>query len=218
MKTLLKNAKILKMDDSPLFEGDLLIENNRIKKIDKNITDSADKIIDCEGNVVMPGFVDAHAHGPMTFMRSQGDNKNLSDWLTTEVFPREAKITPSDVYNCMKLAILEYIKGGITSSFEQYYFPLETARAAKDMGFRVSLVGTWNAITSRPNLIEYYKTFNYDENSLINYQIGLHAEYTTSQEEVDMISSVCHELHAPFYCHISETQNEVDANYFLKSV
>ena len=77
--------------------------------------------IDLKGNLLMPGFKNAHAHSAMTFLRSYADDLPLQSWLFDKVFPLEAKLTPDDIYALTKLAILEYLKGGITSAFDMYY-------------------------------------------------------------------------------------------------
>ena len=38
------------------------IENDKIKKIEKNIDVQADKVIDCTGYIIMPGMIDIHCH------------------------------------------------------------------------------------------------------------------------------------------------------------
>ena len=50
-----------------------------------------DREIDACGNVVMPGFKDAHTHSAMTFLRSYADDLPLQEWLYNRVFPMEAK-------------------------------------------------------------------------------------------------------------------------------
>tara|TARA_B110000438_G_scaffold281602_1_gene307920 strand:- start:325 stop:1473 length:1149 start_codon:yes stop_codon:yes gene_type:complete len=40
----------------------ILIDNNKIKKIDSNITDQVDKVIDAENCIATPGFIDSHTH------------------------------------------------------------------------------------------------------------------------------------------------------------
>ena len=37
MRILLKNARIIKMDDTPIFYGDILVNGNRIEKVAENI-------------------------------------------------------------------------------------------------------------------------------------------------------------------------------------
>ncbi|MGO1371663.1 MAG: dihydroorotase [Senegalia sp. (in: firmicutes)] len=60
MDYIIKNAKIV--DKRKTLMGDLWISDGKIKKISNNI-DSVDKeIIDAEGKVVMPSFIDMHVH------------------------------------------------------------------------------------------------------------------------------------------------------------
>ncbi len=139
MKTLLKNARILKMNDEPLINGDIVVENRTIVYIGSNSDKYGpfDLIHDCQGNVLMPGFKNAHSHSAMTFLRSKTDGHSLHDWLFNVVFPREKLLTPSDVYHLSKIAYLEYLTSGITACFDQYYYPLMSGQAAKDIGMRI---------------------------------------------------------------------------------
>ena len=60
-RTLIKNAQIV--NENVVFKGDLLIENNIIKKISENISSSeSTKIIDAHGSFLLPGFIDDQVH------------------------------------------------------------------------------------------------------------------------------------------------------------
>ena len=119
MNIRLYNAQILTMEqDVPVFQGEIWVENNIILSVirtDKalNGSDSAqpsviwDREIDCKGNLLMPGFKDAHTHSAMTFLRSFADDVPLQEWLEHYVFPMEAKITGEDIYHFTKFAIRE---------------------------------------------------------------------------------------------------------------
>ena len=65
--------------------------------------------IDGKGNLIIPGFKDAHTHSAMTFLRSYADDLPLLDWLNKQVFPMEAKLSGDDIYHLSKLAVLEYL-------------------------------------------------------------------------------------------------------------
>ena len=106
VKTLFKNARILSMNDENIVDGDLLVIDTRIAYIGRESDQFApfDKIIDCQGNLLMPGFKNAHAHSAMVFIKNKGDNVTLQDWLFKIVFPREAKLIPRDVYHLNKVA------------------------------------------------------------------------------------------------------------------
>lgn len=209
MKILFTNALILSMKNEEIFKGELLVNGNIIEEIAKKITDrKADKIIDCEGNLLMPGFKNAHAHTAMVFSRSAADDLPLHDWLYDVIFPMENRLQEEDVYHLTKLGILEYIKGGITAAFDMYFNPLEIARASTDMGFREVILATSDK-ESTSLIEERYHSLN-KANSLISYQIGIHAEYTTSLERIKEIAQLVNKLHAKAYLHVGETLDEVN--------
>jgi len=61
MKTLIKNAKMV--NENHIFEGDLLIENERISKIANDISsNNVQKIIDANGKLLIPGVIDDQVH------------------------------------------------------------------------------------------------------------------------------------------------------------
>ena len=213
MKILFKNARILKMDDTPIFMGHLLVENDLIKEISSTPIneEGVDIIKECRGNLLMPGFKNAHAHSAMSFLRSKTDGLKLQDWLFNVVIPREEEFIKDDVYHFAKVAILEYLSGGITACFDQYYTPLETAKAAKEMGFRIVLLGTYN--DSYQKVVDVYHQINDEKDSLVSYCLGIHAEYTLQEHELPMMKKLIDELHSPFFVHIAETEKEVKECY-----
>ena len=82
MLTLFTNARILSMQDDKIIFGELLVKDNRIAFIGEKYTgEKADKVIDCEGNLLMPGFKNAHAHTAMVFLKP-GINKLPSQSTT----------------------------------------------------------------------------------------------------------------------------------------
>ena len=100
------NAKILLTDETQGFriiEGELWVKGNTIcylgdgtdvEKVCKKPEDIIiwEREIDVEGNLLMPGFKNAHTHSAMTFLRSRADDMPLQEWLNQQVFPNEAKL------------------------------------------------------------------------------------------------------------------------------
>ncbi len=215
MRTLLKNARVLKMTGENVFFSNIVVENDRISYIGNDYEKYGpfDIVRDCKGNVLMPGFKNAHTHSAMTFLRSKTDDLKLQDWLFGVVLPREEKLRKNDVYELAKLAFLEYLTSGITACFDQYYSPLETAKAAEEMGMRVVLLGTYNKdFDVVKKLCDIYHQFN-DKDGLVKYCLGVHAEYTLGDGELEKVVEVSHVLKCPFYAHISETEKEVKECY-----
>ena len=208
MITLFKNARILSMKDDQIVTGELVVTDNRISYIgDHYDGQTPDRIIDCEQNLLMPGFKDAHAHTAMVFARSAADDLPLHDWLFKTIFPMEAEFQSNDIYHLTKLGILEYLTSGITAAFDMYFCPPEIIRASEEMGFRSVILATSDKepiSLLRERFLEYNK-----ENSLISYQLGIHAEYTTSPERIKAVADLAKELGAPTFTHVGETEDEV---------
>ena len=143
------NARILPMEtaDGTVIEGELWVKDGRIALVgDPNGRElpAFDREIDCEGNLLLPGFKNAHTHSAMTFLRSFADDKPLYHWLHEDCFPMEAHLTGDDIYDLTKLAVLEYVSGGVTAAFDMYYHVERIAECARDTGFRFTICGAAN--------------------------------------------------------------------------
>ena len=200
------------MIDENIIKGDLVVIDTRIAYIGNDSDQYApfDRIIECHENLLMPGFKNAHAHSAMVFLKNKKTNVNLQDWLFKYVFPREAKLIPSDIYYLNKVAYLEYVRGGITACFDHYFYPLEGAKAAEEFGMRTLLLGTPDpGKVLIENLESIYNTFNNKKDSLVTYTIGFHAEYTADDTLLKETEKAIQKIKCPFYTHISETKKEV---------
>lgn len=71
MKTLIKNVKIV--NEGKIVESDLLIENDIISKIDAGIPEDADRIIDGNGQYLLPGVIDDQVHFREPGLTHKGD-------------------------------------------------------------------------------------------------------------------------------------------------
>lgn len=211
MKLRFYNAKILTMQNSDIIEGELHTDGGKISYIGANNGASGfDREIDLKGNVIIPGFKNAHSHSAMTFLRSYADDLPLDEWLNKQVFPHEAKLTEDAIYVFTQLANMEYLSSGITSSFDMYFKLDSYAKANVDMGFRTVLCGSINDFGGTVEGIEEeYNKFN-SYNPLISYKLGFHAEYTTKRETLEGMALLSQKYKAPIYTHNSETKAEVD--------
>jgi 5-methylthioadenosine/S-adenosylhomocysteine deaminase len=212
MKILFKNARILTLKDNEgIFNGELATFDDKIAYVGtKAPKDIYDRVIDCGGNLLLPGFKNAHTHSAMTFSRSYADDLALHDWLFDKIFPLEAKLQKEDQYYLSKVAILEYLTSGITACFDMYYNPEEMAKASIDMGFRTVLLGTVTKYRESVEEMKHsYLTIN-GQNPLVSYRLGFHAEYTCSEMILTELSKAAHELQCPIYAHNSETASEVE--------
>ena len=197
---------------NPLIAAELWIEGNKIVYAGegKQNAESFDMEYNLEGNLILPGFKNAHTHSPMTFLRSLADDMPLDRWLNEQIFPREAKLMPEDVYHLYKLAVLEYLSGGITAAFDMYFFTAEMGRAAKETGFRAVFCGSVNNIVGSVELLEqeFLTLNNYSDR--VAFHLGFHAEYTSSDSLLRKVAALSQKYQAPVYFHNSESISEVE--------
>lgn len=211
MRIRFYNARILTMENDSLINGELWTCDSKIEYIGdaKSSDKSFDREIDCKGNLLMPGLKNAHTHSAMTFSRSLADEYCLNDWLFKAIFPREAKLNPDLVYWYTKLALADYLAGGITSCFDMYFHRDASAKAAVETGFRYVFCGAANDFGGVDELESQFLKFN-DYDPLVSFKLGFHAEYTTNIDNLKKISALAHKYEAPIYTHISETYEEVE--------
>lgn len=210
------NARLLTMKDGVeiIDDGVLITEGERIsyvgKKEDEPEGGSYFREIDAKGNLIMPGFKNAHTHSGMTFLRSYADDQPLDSWLNETVFPREAKLTDDDIYWGTKLAVMEYLTSGITACFDMYLKPYAIASATEECGFRCVQTGSMNDFSQSLELQEeWYDRLN-KGNPLTSYIFGYHAEYTCSKELLEGLSALAHKYESPVWSHNSETLSETE--------
>lgn len=222
MNTRFYNARILTMEEPiQIIEGELWVCENTIAYVgdgkkaeavcekNSNTQMKWDREIDCQKNLLMPGFKDAHTHSAMTLLRSYADDLPLQDWLNEQVFPVEAKLTPEDIYHLTKLAVLEYLTSGITGVMEMYLEPKAILDAFTECGMRnVQVSGINKFGPSLEELENRYLSLN-GQNELSSFMLGFHAEYTCSKELLEQISAMAHKYKAPVFTHNAETALEV---------
>ncbi|MDO5000994.1 MAG: amidohydrolase [Eubacteriales bacterium] len=166
--------------------------------------------IDLRGDLLMPGFKNAHTHTAMTFLRSCADDMPLDRWLNEQVFPREARLTDEMVYVFSVLGIMEYLTSGVTSSFDMYFHNEAYVRANTDTGFRTVLCASMNDFDSDPTNVEREFLRYNAHNELVSYRLGIHAEYTTSVERIKYMVSLAEKYKAPCFTHLCETRRETE--------
>lgn len=204
------------------FDGhrqiDLLIEGNRIARIAEYIEPSADwQVIDATGKAIIPGLINTHTHAAMTLLRGYGDDLPLMTWLQDYIWPIEDKMTEEDVYIGAKLAMLEMIKTGTTCYLDMYMHPLMGAKAAEEMGLRAMISYTLfdqgnpeRARLDRERSAKYLEQFRSDFSDRVLFNLGPHAIYTVSGEQLQFCHDFCRQHGLKIHLHLSETEGEVE--------
>ncbi len=223
MKLRFFNARILSMEEGmEITMGEVWTEDKRILYAGPSATKQEicrklqrediefNREIDCDGDLLMPGFKNAHTHSGMTALRSYADDLPLNEWLNEQIFPVEARMTPEDIYELSRPAILEYLTSGVTAVFDMYLTPESIARSFEDMGMRCVQVSALNNFSQSLELMEeMYQKLN-QPGSLNSYFLGFHAEYTCSRELLEQVASLAQKYQAPVFTHLAETKAEVE--------
>ena len=65
---LIKNAFIVDGTGEPAYKGAVAVEGERVSAVGGSVTGSAETIIDANGHIVSPGFIDVHDHGDSSLL------------------------------------------------------------------------------------------------------------------------------------------------------
>ncbi|KAJ8634111.1 hypothetical protein MRB53_027447 [Persea americana] len=145
---LLHNAMIVTVDqDKRVFRnGAIVVEGDKIaavgqsREILHDFSASADEILDLQGRVLLPGFINTHVHTSQQLGRGIADDVDLMTWLHERIWPYEANMTEEDSFISTLLCGIELIHSGVTCFAEaggQHVSGM--ARAVKLLGIRACL-------------------------------------------------------------------------------
>lgn len=217
MKILIKNCNLISMNlkepENKIQKNmDILIENEKIIKISKNIKDSAEKVIDGTEKIVMPGLINTHAHVPMSIFRETVDGYITQDWLTQKIWPVEAKLTEEDVYFASMLSYIEMIYSGTTTINDMYFMQNKIVDAALDTGVRLQVTRTLMDTdgSGEKKLIEieeFIKKYK-EKYDTISVNVGIHGLYTNTEEYLQKGLEIAKKYKLPVNMHFCENEQE----------
>ncbi|MGO2303139.1 MAG: amidohydrolase [Providencia sp.] len=216
---MIVDGTVLTMDaqNKIIEQGTVVIDKNKIiavggPELAKQY--QAAKVLDVDGDIVMPGLINTHTHASMTVFRSLADD--VPDRLHRYIFPLESKMVSRDMVRIgANLANAEMVKGGVTTYVDMYYFEDEVAKTVDKIGLRAVLgesviqfpvADAKNAdegITYAVNFINEYK-----DHPRITPAFAPHAPYTNTTEHLQKIAKLSQELDVPVMIHLAETDRE----------
>ena len=217
---VITGGTVITMAGPNVDDGALAIDKGSIVAVGSS-TDIAKRFagietIHARGMAVLPGFVNAHTHVPMTLFRGIADDRDLMDWLQHFIFPAEAKNVDRDFVKWgTRLAAAEMIESGTTTFTDMYYFESDIAAEAKKAGLRGVLGETMIDFPAPDNktwdaAVAYVRDFvkRWRGDRLITPALAPHAPYTVSRAHLEQVRALATELHAPILIHVAETKNE----------
>jgi len=216
---LITRGHILSMD-SALTEyesGFVAVKDGRIVAVgpqEKASDYRAGTVLDVDGDLVLPGFINTHTHASMSLLRSLGDD--VPDRLHKYMFPLEKQFVSREMVRLgAELGNVEMLKGGVTTYADMYYFEDEVAKAVDEIGMRAVLGQTViqypqaDAKTAEEG-IDYAVNFikSYADHPRITPAFAPHAPYTNTTGTLQKISALSEEFGVPVLTHLAESERE----------
>jgi 5-methylthioadenosine/S-adenosylhomocysteine deaminase len=115
-RLLLRGGTVLTMDADlgDLPKGDVLIEGDTIAQVAPQI-DADAEVVDADGRIVIPGFVDTHRHTWEAAIRGCAPNATLGTYFVEILDSYAPLYRPEDVYASNLAGALECVNAGITT-------------------------------------------------------------------------------------------------------
>ena len=133
---LIKNAQLwISADREIVRDGSVLIRDGRIARVGR-FHARAEVVIDADGGLVMPGFIQGHVHLCQTLFRGGAEDLPLLPWLTKYIWSLEAAHDEDSLWASALLACAELIRGGTTAflSMETVHHTNVAFRAVAETG------------------------------------------------------------------------------------
>ncbi|HSM45161.1 MAG TPA: amidohydrolase family protein, partial [Acidimicrobiia bacterium] len=146
-RRLIKGGTIISMDPEmgDLVKGDILIEGDKIVQIAPSIPVEDVEVVDADGKIVIPGFVDTHRHIWEGLLRNIGTDVPLegrTSYITFVLHKLAPAFRPEDAYVGNLVSALGAIDAGVTTLLDWSHIqgsPAHTdavIEALKDSGLR----------------------------------------------------------------------------------
>ncbi|MDB5621447.1 MAG: amidohydrolase, partial [Devosia sp.] len=198
LTTLLVNAWVLTLDAAFTEHkpGWVQVDGTRITALGGGAVPqiAGAEIVDCGGDILMPGMVNTHCHMGMSVFRGLGED--VDDRLYRYILPLERKfVSPEMVRVGSALSALEMIQGGVTTVADMYYFEAEVGRVAARSGLR-AIVGQTLADFEPPDHANWDEGFGlvealldeFSSHPLVTPSIAPHAPYSTGLATMERIA------------------------------
>ena len=218
---IIKNGTGITMDaQNTIFKNGFLgIKGDTISYIGSGDGEEirAEKTIDVDEGLILPGLINGHTHAAMTLFRGLADDLPLMDWLNNYIFPAESRMDADFVFTGTLLACAEMIMSGTTTFCDMYLFEEEVAKAAKRAGMR-SLVGEVLYDFDSPNYGSVENGLRYTESlinkwqndPLVSIAVEPHSLFTCSPDLLSSANDMALRHNVPLIIHLAETLNELD--------
>jgi len=217
---LFKDIKLLDKDFTVKEHQYVVTEGEYIKYAGPQAqAEDGMEVIDGHNRFLMPAFYNTHCHVPMTLLRGYGEGLPLQEWLSSRVFPFEAKYRAQEKYWGAALGACELIRSGCVSISDMYFDLADYGEALYKAGMKANLSNGAvcfddneaykdnNAYRDTQRLLEWLKDHR---DGRIRADASIHSEYCSRKKIAAETAEFAGENGMIIQVHVSETRREVE--------
>ena len=241
---VIENAAILTMDanETIIKNGVIGVKDGVISLLEEQTPDfccRAEKRIDAQGMLALPGFVNTHVHCFQSLLKGLGADKPLIGWLNSSVQPFGVRVTHRQQELAALVACLEALKSGCTTLCEFFYTNQDPeladvcAETMRKTGIRSVLMRTFQDYGEEYNVPDVYvepveKAIEeverlrkkYDSDDMISIWTGPDVTWATTRKGYETILEYCLDRKVRYTMHLNETRedNDMCRRHYGKSI
>jgi putative selenium metabolism protein SsnA len=232
---LINNGTVITLgkNNQVLEHHSIFIRDGRVEKIlpASQATASlppANRVIDANGSVIMPGFINTHMHFYSTLVRGLGKaapSKNFVEVLNNLWWRLDKKLTLADTYYSALIPLIAAIRSGTTTLIDHHSSPFAVrgslnaiAKAVHETGLRASLCyevsdrdGSQIATEGLEENCDFAKECASQNDNFLRAMFGLHASFTLNDSTLEKAAQMGHDLGIGFHVHTAEANSDQES-------
>lgn len=203
---------------------DVLVKGNRIASVQNTgAVDPShfDQVIEADGQLVMPGLINTHAHVPMVLFRGLVEDMSIERWFNEGIWPLENNLEPEDIYWGTLLGMIEMLESGVTTVADHYFHMHHSVAAIEKIGGR-ALLG-WAIFGSLgqkaiDDTADWVEEVNGSGTSRIRAWMAPHAPYTCDDGFLKATAQKADQISVGIHIHVAETHGQTEASIATRGI
>ena len=214
MRLALKAKCIIFNKRNPIYDSAIIVNNEKIEKIlpNKKVNTKTYKVINLENCVLSPGFINAHIHLELGWIKSEIlPSNSFTDWLSQIIEIKKRGYRKKEVIASTKNALIESINSGVTTVGEiSSYDGADLNEIEKSAIRTVYFLEISNSTISRMKSVFLQELIKRSQkNDMFNLRLFPHSIYSLDTKLLKEIFDISKEKKIKLGIHLSESTDEV---------
>ena len=213
---IIRARKLLPVTSPPIDYGAIVIQGSKIIALGKEKVIlkkyPAEKVVDLEDRLVMPGLINAHTHLELSQLKGKiGERREFFDWII-ELVETRRRLGTKNLEQAVRSSLIELLTSGTTCvgdiSSTEAALPMLAKSGLRAVAF-LEVLGPeeqkseqiFEALKKRLGKLK-------DLSNLITPGVSPHSAYSVSPLLINKISGYTSDYSLPIQVHLSETEHE----------